>query len=62
MMKDSLWMIIVAVAVFLGFLIGYSVPPLVEVGMIGNQGGKAEVKAETESEMEDYYRELYEEK
>ncbi len=61
MMKDSLWMIIVVVAVFLGFLIGYSVPPLVEVGMIGNQGGKAGVKTEVETEMQDYYRDLHKE-
>ncbi len=62
MMKDSLWMIIVVVAVFLGFLIGYSVPPLVKVGMIGNQGEKVKVETEVEAEMQDYYRGLYEDK
>lgn len=59
-MKDSLWMIIVVVVAFSAFLIGYAVPPLVEVGMIGGKGDSAEIgiKTEMDQEMDEYYRGL----
>lgn len=61
-MKDSLWIVIVVTAVFIGFLIGYSLPPLIEVGMIGGGGEKAELKSKLDQETQDYYRGLLEEK
>lgn len=60
-MKDSLWVVILVVAGFLGFVIGYSVPPLIEVGMIGGGGEKAALKSELSKEMSDYYGNLDEE-
>ncbi len=62
-MKDSLWIVIAVTAVFVGFLIGYSLPPLIEVGMIGGGGGeKAELKSKLDQETQDYYRDLLEER
>lgn len=61
-MKSSLWIVISVVAGFLGFMVGYSVPPLVEVGMIGGSGEKIGLKSEVSQDMEDFYRDLLEEK
>ena len=58
-MKDGLWVVILVVAIFMGFLMGYSLPPMYEVGMIG---GKAEqgmgVKSGVDEDMQQYYQEL----
>ncbi len=61
-MKNSLWLVIFVVAAFLGFIVGYSVPPLVEVGMIGGKAEKVGLKAELTEEMKDYYSDLLQEK
>ncbi len=57
-MKTSLWIIIVIVVGFLGFMMGYSVPPFLETG-----GGGKNVKAgpSIDREIQDYYRNLYKE-
>lgn len=60
-MKNSLWMVIVIVAAFLGFLIGYTLPPLIEVGMIGGKGEKPGMQTELSEEMQDYYEDLLKE-
>ena len=36
MEKKNLWMVIIIVAGFLGFMMGYSVPPFLEVGFGDN--------------------------
>ncbi len=61
-MKNSLWLVIVVVAAFLGFIVGYSVPPLVEVGMIGGKAEKVGLKADMTKERKDYYSDLHQEK
>jgi hypothetical protein len=50
---------ILITGIFVGFLMGYSVPPMVEVGMIGG-GDSAEVglQSEIDQDMEEYYRGL----
>ena len=50
---------ILITGIFIGFLMGYSVPPMVEVGMIGG-GDSAEVglKSEVDEDLEEYYRSL----
>jgi len=40
-MKKELWIIIILVLGFLGFMMGYSLPPFMEVGF----GGEASVRA-----------------
>lgn len=60
-MRKTVWQIILMVTAFTGFLLGYAVPPLVEVGMIGG-GPKAEIgiKSEVDQDLQDYYRDLHE--
>ena len=58
-MSSTYWTMILITGVFIGFLMGYSVPPMVEVGMIGG-GDIAEVglQSEMDQDMEEYYRSL----
>ncbi len=62
-MNSSLWMIIVVVVAFSAFLMGYAVPPQIEVFMIGGNGDSAEagIKTEMDQEMDEYYRVLLKE-
>lgn len=58
-MKNGLWVVILVVASFMGFMMGYSVPPMVETGMIGGEEGqKMGVKSDVDAEMEQYYKQL----
>lgn len=58
-MKNGLWLVILVVAIFMGFLMGYSLPPMFEVGMIGGKKDEAVgLKSEVDKEMEQYYQEL----
>jgi len=60
-MKDSIWAIILVVAVFSGFSMGYSLSPMIEVGMIGGGGngdGEVGLKSKVDESMEEYYRSL----
>lgn len=58
-MSKGLWTIILVTGIFTGFLMGYSVPPMIEVGLIGG-GGDAEIglKDEVDGDLEEYYRSL----
>ncbi len=60
-MKSDLWVVIVVTVAFVGFLIGYSLPPLVETGMLTGKGGEAELTRELGKDMEQYYRDLLKE-
>lgn len=57
-MKSDLWVVIVVTVTFLGFLMGYSLPPLIETGMLTGEGGEAEMTRELGKDMEQYYRDL----
>jgi hypothetical protein len=61
-MKSDLWIVIVVTAAFLGFLMGYSVPPLIEAGMLGGKGEQVGATPELDKDMEQYYRDLLKEK
>ena len=61
-MEKSLWILFTVVAGFTGFLLGYSVPPMIE---ISTSNSVAEVTMEQvdpaeDQEMSDYYKELQE--
>ena len=62
-MANPLWKVMLVVAGFSGFLMGYAVPPLLEVGMIGGDGevGEVGIKSDLDQEMEEYYRNLLQE-
>ena len=59
-MTSSFWKVILVVVGFSGFLLGYAVPPLLEVGMIGGGGESRDIgiKSDVDEEMEEYYRNL----
>lgn len=51
-MKTSIWIVVIIVMGFLGFMVGYAVPPFLEVGF-GKEGAKVE-KTTTEDLMKQY--------
>ena len=56
-MKRDMWIIYAVTAAFLGFLMGYGVPPMQEVGIaaVGGHGEVAvEKAAETDAVMEQF--------
>lgn len=58
-MKSGLWVVILVVAIFMGFLMGYSLPPMIEVGMIGaGQDEAIGLKTDVNEDMEQYYKQL----
>ena len=59
-MKTDFWIVTIIAVAFVGFLVGYSVPPMVEVGMIGGGGESGEIglKSKVDESMEEYYRSL----
>lgn len=58
-MNRTLWTMILITGIFIGFLMGYSVPPMVEVGMIGGgDSSEAGLKSDMDQDMEEYYRSL----
>ena len=58
-MKNGLWVVILIVASFMGFMMGYSVPPMVETGMIGGEEGQEMgIKSDVDTDMEEYYKQL----
>jgi hypothetical protein len=58
-MKASLWIVIIIVVAFLGFMMGYALPPFLEVGFGG--GGKIEGGAPSEQDLMKQYEQLYQE-
>lgn len=57
-MKKELWAVVLVVAGFMGFMMGYSLPPMLEVGMIGGEGTEIGIKSEVSEDMEKYYSDL----
>jgi hypothetical protein len=58
-MKNSLWVVILVVLSFMGFMMGYSLPPMFEVGLIGGSGKQdVGLKSEISDEMDEYYKQL----
>ena len=57
-MKKELWVVIVVVGAFMGLMIGYSVPPMLEVGLIGGDKENVGIKTEVSDEMLEHYNSL----
>ena len=58
-MTQTLWTMILITGIFVGFMMGYSVPPMVEVGMIGGGASEAPgLDTEVDQDLEEYYRSL----
>jgi len=61
-MNKSHWVIFTVVAGFTGFLLGYSVPPMIEVSA-SDSGGEVTIEKEVpveDTDISDYYKELQE--
>ncbi len=58
-MKSDLWIVFAVTAGFMGFMIGYGVPPVQEVGLyaMGHGGAGIEETVETDEQL-DQYKEL----
>ena len=55
--KLTFAIVILAVGVFLGFLLGYSIPPFIHAGVFSDRAEKG-VEVEVDKDMEDYYKNL----
>ena len=62
MITHTFWIVVVVVTAILGFLMGYTVSPMMEVGYLIGDRESAGIKAEADQEMQDYYRDLLREK
>ncbi len=60
-MKSTFWIVILVVMGFTGFLIGYSLPPFVEAGIIGGGPNKVKAGAQLDTKTQDYYKNLQKE-
>jgi len=60
-MKNPLWIIIVIVSAFLGFMMGYSFPPFLQADLSGGKLKAAPATHKVDTKMQDYYKNLYKE-
>ncbi|MEJ2688939.1 MAG: hypothetical protein P8130_03125 [Deltaproteobacteria bacterium] len=60
-MKHPLLLIITVVVGFLGFMLGYAVPPFMEVGFAGEQQAAQQQQAAPQADQEllQHYKDLY---
>ena len=59
-MKTSFWIVVIIVVAFTGFMMGYALPPFMEVGF-GQREEAVEGDAVSEDELMKQYEELYQE-
>ena len=59
-MKSDLWIVFAVTAGFLGFMMGYGVPPMQEVGIaaVGGHGGAAVEQAAEADDAMDQFKDL----
>jgi hypothetical protein len=60
-MKKDLWIVIIIVGGFMGFMLGYSLPPMIETGMIGSEKEQVGVQTEMDQDMKKHYEDLLKE-
>ena len=59
-MKTSFWIVVIVVVAFLGFMMGYALPPFLEVGF-GQGSEKTTGEPVSEEELMKQYENLYQE-
>jgi hypothetical protein len=59
-MKKHFALVVVTVILFVGFMLGYSIPPFIHAGVFSDREEKG-VAVEIDQETEDYYKDLYQE-
>jgi len=57
-MKYGFWIIVLVVMGFTGFLMGYSLPPFIEAGIVGGGPNKVKAGAQLDTKTQDYYKNL----
>jgi hypothetical protein len=57
--KMTFSIVVLIVSVFLGYLLGYSIPPFIHAGVFSDRAVKG-VAIEVDKEMEEYYKNLTE--
>jgi hypothetical protein len=57
-MKNNLWIIITLVVTFFGFMIGYSIPPFMEIGF-GTSSQQAQAGGQANEQLLKQYEQLY---
>ncbi|GAB4388966.1 MAG: hypothetical protein Kow0025_11440 [Thermodesulfovibrionales bacterium] len=59
-MNKHLGVVIAVVILFIGFLLGYSIPPFIQAGVFSERTEKG-VEVKIDKKMEEYYKNLYKE-
>lgn len=57
-MKKDLWIVIIVVGGFMGFLLGYSLPPMIDTGLIGPAKEQVGVQTDVDQDMQQHYEDL----
>lgn len=57
-MSKHFAIVVIVVTVFLGFLIGYSIPPFIHAGVFSGREQKG-VEIKIDKNLEQYYKDLY---
>lgn len=60
MVNKSFWIVVLAVSLFVGYMLGYSIPPFLQSGAFSDRAEKG-VAIEIDENMEEYYEDLYKE-
>ena len=55
--KLTFGIVILVVSVFMGFMLGYSIPPFIHAGVFSDRVEKG-VEVEVDQDMEEYYKNL----
>ncbi len=57
-MNKSFWIVILVVSLFVGYMLGYSIPPFLQSGAFSDRAEKG-VAIEIDEDMEQYYKDLF---
>jgi len=61
-MRTQFWIVVLVVAAFLGFMMGYALPPFLEVGFGSGSASVTETQQPSQpldQDMMQYYKDLY---
>lgn len=58
-MRTQFWIVVLVVAAFLGFMMGYALPPFLEVGFGTGSTSVTQPSQPLDQDMMQYYKDLY---
>lgn len=53
--------VVVTVTIFIGYMLGYSIPPFMQSGAFSSERKEKGVEVKVDKDMQDYYKDLYKE-